>query len=151
MTELTPESIIAEWNRYDALPTSRLTDKRKVSLAKRIAEHPDIKTWVDGIRYIATTPFYLGKGQGQWKATFDFISERRDKIQSAAERASAVTPEPEVHVPSRGTETRESAERALRHTMDEIHDAWSDTQPRRLVFWSGVAARMSEIEKRWPV
>ena len=153
MITLTPDTICEEWNSHAELPTGRLTPQRRQAFGARIKDHPDIDTWVTGIDNIAASPFCRGQNDRGWKATFGWLSERRDAIQRAAEGSGATRPPkppPAVHVPSQGTETRASAERALEQTIAEIKTSWLDTQPRRLVFWAAVAARMSEIDERWP-
>jgi hypothetical protein len=83
---VTPESILRFWNdQRPALPAARMTSKRRAALRKRISEHSDAATWVDGIAKIALSDFCHGENGRGWNATLDFVALRRDKIQEAAE------------------------------------------------------------------
>jgi hypothetical protein len=83
--KLTPEAVLEYWNSKSELPKARMTHKRRSALMTRLKEHPDADTWFDGIDRIAQSVFCTGENSRGWKATFDFIALRRDKIVEAVE------------------------------------------------------------------
>lgn len=81
----TPEGIIAFWNSTVTEPytQARVTPKRMKLLRARIRDHPDWRTWTDGIEGIERSLF--ARGLTGWRCSLDAIATRQDLIVKAAE------------------------------------------------------------------
>lgn len=87
---IAPSQIVQLWNEQSASPSSRLrpgrlTEKRRVMLRRRLAEHNDIEIWRTGIKKIFASDFCAGENDRGWRATFEFICIRPDAIVNAIE------------------------------------------------------------------
>lgn len=108
----TPEWIAHTWNELMPAPIAKvrlpLSPKRRAQLAMRIREHPDIETWLSGLRQIAASDLCRGmiatpKYPCGWVVSFsNQICDRRDFILKAAEGAYQNRP---IHLS--GVERRE--------------------------------------------
>ena len=82
--KLSPPSLANFWNELkpNVLPkvflplNPKRTDKAKLAIKVR----PDPEYWKALIQSISTTPFLLGSNDRGWKADFDFILEKYDKV-----------------------------------------------------------------------
>jgi len=85
-----PERLREIWNQNRGILSEciKLTPSRLAAARKRIEENGDPEYWADIVRTIASDPFFQGRNERKWRATFDYLLRPDTHIRIAERRLS---------------------------------------------------------------